>query len=402
MAVDWKQGLRELLDTGPFPSRVAILYRLALAIAVLIGTALRLLATVQGFMASTEGIGAALEALVILLLAIDLLLNAAHAVLTRPEGNGPARALLRHFARPLGIIDLVAVVPYFVAHAIGHGGDWYTVLGVMRIFKLARYSPALGMLQSVLSRESRPLRSAVLIMLLLILSFSTAMWLIERDTNSEFANIPSAMWWAVVTLTTLGYGDVTPHSAAGRVLGGFAAVFGVGMFALPASILATGFAEEIRRRDFLHTWGMVAKVPFFSGLDAEEIAAITRLLRYMVGAQGDVLIRAGDLGDRMYFIVSGLVSVEFGGGRTKAMLEDGDFFGEIALLHQGKRTATVTAVSRCQLLALDIRDFRQFLARSPHATRTIARIARERLAEQGLELDEVSLQSNAPAESDKA
>jgi len=255
------------------------------------------------------------------------------------------------------------------------------VLGLTRFLKLARYSPALESLGSVLRREFRPLQSAVFIMALLMLGSSTALYLVERHFNPAFAGIPQAMWWSIATLTTLGYGDVVPISPLGKLLGGVVAVLGVGMFALPASIMATGFAEEMRRRDFLATWHMVAKVPFFDGLNAQQIAAITSLLKFQTVALGDVLIRAGEEGDCMYFIVSGSVDVDFGGARP-VILKDGDFFGEIALLRNTPRTATVRARGRCQLLLLDVKDFRQFLAGSPQVAQQIAATAEQRLSQQ--------------------
>jgi len=191
------------------------------------------------------------------------------------------------------------------------------------------------------------------------------------------------MWWAVITLTTLGYGDVVPVTILGKFLAGCTAVLGIGMFALPASILASGFAEEMKRRDFLQTWRMVARVPFFAELDADQIAAIGAILRYVPASQGDVLIRAGEIGDRMFFILSGVVTVEIGGGR-KATLEDGGFFGEIALLHRARRTATVTARTRCELLALDVDDFRHLVQRTPEVAEAIARTAKERLHQSGI------------------
>ena len=240
----------------------------------------------------------------------------------------------------------------------------------------------------MIARESRQLRSALFIMFMLILMASAALYLVERhDQPNAFGSIPSAMWWAVVTLTTLGYGDVTPVTVLGKVLGGCAAIFGVGMFALPASILASGFAEEMKRRDFLHTWRMVARVPFFAELDADQIAAIANLLRFMAASQGDVLIRTGEVGDRMFFIVSGIVNVDLEKGR-KAVLEDGDFFGEIALLHRARRTATVTARSRCELLVLDLKDFRHLLQRTPKVAEAIAKTARERMDESGITFTE--------------
>ncbi len=370
-----------LLDDGPFSGKAAMAYRLSVTAVVLLATAVDVARTVPDVGFGRGPAGVILELAAQLVLTVDLLLRACHAVVTRPAGRGRGEALRTYLGSPAGVIDLLAALPYFVELAVPEAGDLDTILGVVRFLKLARFSPALETLWSVVRREGRPLQSAAFIMALLLLGTSTALYLAERHVNPHFISIPHTMWWSVATLTTVGYGDAVPVTAVGKLLGGLVALLGIAMFALPASILATGFAEEMRRRDFLTIWHMVAKVPFFAGLDAQEIAAITTLLRTYAAAPGEVLIRAGDIGDRMYFIVGGLVSADFGGAEP-ALLGDGDFFGEIALLNDSRRTATVRARSRCQLLVLDAKDFSRFLAGSPHVAVIIAETARRRLSQQ--------------------
>jgi voltage-gated potassium channel len=386
---DWglRKLLTSLLEAGPYPGRAAIVYRLAVSTAAVVGTAMRVIDTDDSL---ETGLGAAdywVEFAAVAVLTLDLLAQGLNAALNRP-GRSRAAALFDYLRTPGGIIDLVAALPFWVTQIWPIPFDLLTALGLVRFLKLARYSPALATLESVIARESRQLRSALFIMLMLVLTASTALYLVERGENPQaFGSIPEAMWWAAVTLTTLGYGDVVPISPLGKFLAGCTAVLGVGMFALPASILASGFAEEMKRRSFLQTWRMVARVPFFAELDADQIAAIGNLLRFIAASQGDVLIRAGEIGDRMFFIVSGIVTVDLGGGRTTT-LEDGDFFGEIALLHKARRTATVSARTRCELLALDLKDFRHLLQGMPHVAEAIAKTARERLHESGITFTE--------------
>ncbi|MFZ0844331.1 MAG: cyclic nucleotide-gated ion channel, partial [Pseudolabrys sp.] len=301
--------LHSLLETGQYPSRMAVAYRLVISAAAVLGTAARVLFTIRDFETGLGPLGHWIEFLAVLVLTADLVAHGANAVLNRASGRHPGAALLDYLKSPGGVIDLLAALPYWVAQLWDMPFDLRTALGLVRFLKLARYSPALASLEAVIARESRQLRSALFIMLMLILTASTALYLVERGTNGDnFDSIPSSMWWAVITLTTLGYGDVVPVTVLGKFFAGCTAVLGVGMFALPASILASGFAEEMKRRDFLQTWRMVARVPFFAELDAEQIAAIGNLLRYMPASQGDVLIRAGEIGDRMFFILSGVVT----------------------------------------------------------------------------------------------
>jgi len=374
--------LTNMLDTGQFPTPVARLYRAVISLTVLLCVGIVVTRTVPDINLGPDSWSWPVERLAILLLAVDWLLQVHRVVSACPAGQGRLNAYLTYQRTFFGVIDAVAVLPMLIELAAPVPPDAQIVLGVVRVLKLARYLPALQTLASVLHREGRSLQSALFMMFLLLLTASTTLYMVERHVNpSAFDSIPHAMWWGIVTLTTVGYGDAVPLSPLGKMLAGCTALLGIGMFALPASILANGFAEEVKRRDFLSTWHMVAKVPFFSGLDADQIASITALLRVVMAAPGDVLIREGDIGDRMYFIVSGIVAVEFG-GPTQVMLNDGEFFGEIALLQNTPRTATVTARSRCQLLTLDVKDFRDFIAKSPEMTAAILKTAEQRLFEQ--------------------
>ncbi len=387
--------LQELLDTGHYPSRMALTYRLIVSAAAVVGTAVRVLDTMDGFAATIGSIYFWVEFAAVLVLTADLVAHAVKAALIHP-GQRPVLGVLGYLRTPGGVIDLVAVLPFWLALVWTLPFDLLTTLGLVRFLKLARYSPALAMLESVIARESRPLRSALFIVFMLVLIASTALYLVERGHSEQtFTSIPAAMWWAIVTLTTVGYGDVVPATALGKFLAGCTAVLGIGMFALPASILASGFTAEMKRRDFLQTWNMVARVPFFAQLDADQIAAIANLLRYVAANQGDVLARVGEVGDRMFFIISGVVTIDLESGR-RTTLEDGDFFGEIALLHKGRRTATVTAHTRCELLSLELRDFRHLLERTPHLAETIAKTARERLHETGITFSEADDDKGGP------
>lgn len=379
-----------MLDPGPFPGRLARFYRGCVVAASVAGAVVPVLATAEGGDAGIDGWLWGVDRGAALVLVIDWLLQFSFALSMRPAGGGRSTAAMAYLFSLFGIIDSLAALPVVVGVFLPLSPDALVVLGVARFLKLARYLPALDTLGSVVRREARPLQSALYIMGLLMLVSSTALYLAERRINPDaFGSVPRAMWWSVVTLTTLGYGDAIPTSPAGKLLGALTAIFGVGMFALPASILANGFAEEMRRRDFLTTWHMVAKVPFFGALDADQIAGITALLKYDTATAGDVLIRAGDLGHAMYFIVSGVVEVDFGGA-VPALLKDGDFFGEIALLRNTPRTATVKARTRCQLLTLDMKDFRRFLAGSPAIADVIAETAERRLSEQEETADQPS------------
>jgi voltage-gated potassium channel len=206
------------------------------------------------------------------------------------------------------------------------------------------------------------------------------MYLAERGAQPEkFGSIPAALWWAVSTLGTTGYGDVVPITALGKVINGLTIMCALVMIALPVGIVATAFSEQIHRRDFIVTWGMVARVPLFSGLDASEIAAITRLLRTETVDEGAVIARRGEPAHSMYFIASGEVAIDLPEESGKERLGPGHFFGEVAVLRRAKRSATITAVTRTNLLVLEADDLRELMERDRRVAERIREMTRERL-----------------------
>jgi voltage-gated potassium channel len=165
----------------------------------------------------------------------------------------------------------------------------------------------------------------------------------------------------------------------GKVVSVFAIVTGLAMIALPVAIISTAFADEVRRRDFVVTWGMLARVPLFSHLGASEIADIMRLLRAQTIESGEVLVRRGDAATSMYFITAGEVEIDLPNQRVR--LSDGTFFGEIALLRRTNRSGTVTATRKTKLLALDAQDFHALIERLPALAAHVRETAQARLAD---------------------
>ena len=282
-----------------------------------------------------------------------------------------------------GLYDLVAAIPGVIALPDSRDA---TLIGFIWVFKYVRYSPGLSILERVITNARQALLSVLLGLAIVLLAAASLAYLFERDVGVRqldgsvlypFSSIPAALWWAIVTLTTTGYGDVVPQTVEGRMLAGIVMVCGIMVFALLAGILATGYAEEMRRREFLRTWEMVAKVPFFHSLGATLIAEVARLLRVREYPSHAVIMRRGEAGDCMYFIVEGEVEIEL--HPQPLRLESGAFFGELALLTGAPRNATITATRSCTLLTLDIVDFFELLARQPELARVIHEEASQRL-----------------------
>jgi voltage-gated potassium channel len=149
----------------------------------------------------------------------------------------------------MAIIDLLAVAPFWLSMFFPMDLRFLRVVRLLRVLKLTRYSAAMNLLFDVLRQEARVIGAAMFSLFLILIFLASATYLAETEAQPEaFANIPQAMWWAIVTVTTVGYGDVVPITPVGKVLGAMLGLIGVGMVALPAGILASGFSSALNRR----------------------------------------------------------------------------------------------------------------------------------------------------------
>ncbi len=143
---------------------------------------------------------------------------------------------------PMAIVDLVAIVPFYLGFFFDVDLRAMRVLRLLRVFKLTRYSQAMGIMVDVLRQEARSLGAMLFVFLVILVFVSSLMYMLEHPRQPHiFSDIPSAMWWAVVTMTTLGYGDMVPATVVGRVLGACTAVIGVGMIAPARRCFGLGF-----------------------------------------------------------------------------------------------------------------------------------------------------------------
>ena len=292
----------------------------------------------------------------------------------------PFLGRLRYILSPGNLLDLIAILPLFLA--IGPELAILRAFRLMRVLRFTQYGAAVESLEAVLYTERRALIGVFIMLILMLVVASTLVFVAEREAQPEaFASVPHAMWWGLATLTTVGYGDVTPITAVGRILGGFVTIIGVGMFALPAAILASGYTREYRRRGFVETWDLVAEVPMFSELPAARIADLAAMLKPRAVRSGHVVVREGEHADSMYFVVSGALEVEL--DPEPVILHAGDFFGEIALIEHGDRVATIIAIEESQLLILDAQDLGKFLDSNPELREILVRVSQERQAGRG-------------------
>lgn len=165
----------------------------------------------------------------------------------------PVRGRVRFALSPMAIIDLLAVAPFYLVALFAPGANTAGVmllLRMLRLFKLFRYSRSLRVFARVLREKANQLVAAFLATVVILVFSSSLVYFAERVAQPEvFPSIPATMWWGIVTLTTVGYGDVSPITPLGQLFGAITAVIGIGIVALPSGILASGFIEELAEEE---------------------------------------------------------------------------------------------------------------------------------------------------------
>src|ERR1700759_2219909 len=337
---------------------------------VLIGVATMILLTVNpAYEAAHHWVDAILWAC-LAFFAFEWLVRIRHAVMSQ---RGPA-----YMTSFRGVMDGAAVLAVPAVMLLGAPAKTAWLLSGIWLVKGIPAVPVLRQLRRVLVLESGPLLSVAMIFLIVLFLGSVAVYFLERDAQpGVFSSIPAALWWAVATLTTTGYGDVVPITPMGRFVAALVMICGLGVFGLWTGILATGFAAETRRDNFLRTWESVSKVPFFAALGPSAIADVTHMLRTMDLPPRTMIMRKGQQGDCMYFIAAGEVEVDLPAGK-KVRLGEGAFFGEMALLGNSLRSANISTTKLSKLLVLELVDCRLLMARHPDLAETIDTEARRR------------------------
>jgi voltage-gated potassium channel len=285
---------------------------------------------------------------------------------------------LSYLRSPLGILDAVAGLALPLAWAAGARDDTLWLFGGLWSLKLMECAPRLGRLNRVLVREAGSLAAvAVLAAVLLFLSAAAVHGLEGAAQPEAFGTIPRTLWWAINTVTGVGI-EAAPETGLGRIIAGGLMVLGIGVFGLAAGILASGFAAEGQREQFLGAWELVARVPFLKALGPAAIADLARALHRVDVPENTVIVRRGQRGECMYFVADGQVEVQL--PSEQITLAEGSFFGELALLEGGGgvRSATVRSACPTTLLVLDVVDFRALLARHPALAETVEEEAARR------------------------
>ncbi len=292
----------------------------------------------------------------------------------------PSAARLRWAGSIPGLIGLLAIMPAIMlagGYSIA-GTDAASVFCILWILKLGLHAPAFGTLARVISNERAPIASVLIVFAILLITAATGAHIVEREGQpQQFGSLPNAMWWSVVTLTTTGYGDVVPLTPMGRIIGSLLMISGIAVLALMTGVLATGFAQEERRREYLRVWDQVTRVPIFASLGVVTLSEIVGKLRTRYYPARVLVLRRGDPGDSMFFICDGEVEVRLPTGGT-VRLGDGAFFGEMSLLNRQPRAASIVTTAPTTLLVLYASDFYEIASHIPALAEAVENEARRR------------------------
>ena len=235
-------------DDGELIDRIVAVI---LMILILVNAVAVVLETVDEINAEYGALFQSLEIVSVTIFTVEYLLRLWVAPLS-PQYAKPLRGRIRYAFSAMAIIDLLAILPTFLPMILPvdlRVIRFLRTFRLFRLFKMSRYIESLNTLDDVIRSKKEELTVTVVMILMLLLFSSSLMYLVENEAQPDkFPHIPAAMWWGVATLTTVGYGDVFPITPLGKLLGAFIAFLGIGMFALPTGILASGFAEEIKSR----------------------------------------------------------------------------------------------------------------------------------------------------------
>ncbi len=376
-----RKRVYQVLEQGPVGDRLSSAVDRFLVLLIVVNLLAAALESMPQYQTRHAALFALVEYFSLVVFTVEYGLRLWCAVEHGPHQHLAARrARMKYALGTSGIIDLIAVLPFWFAVFLPGDLRFVLVFRMVRFFKIARYSPAMRSLLDVLYTERRALFGCLVIAIGSSVVAASLMHLAEGKVQPDkLGTIPDALWWAIVTIGTIGYGDVVPVTALGKLIATGTIFAGLVMMALPVGIIANAFAEQIHRRDFIVTWGMISRVPLFAELDAAEISDIMGLLRAQVVEPGEVVVRKGDAAHSMYFIAAGEVEIVLKSKKEPIRLGVGQFFGEIAVLRRSRRSATVIALARTNLLVLDAHDLHALMQRDLRIAARIKDVVNKRV-----------------------
>ena len=218
---------------------------------IIINTIAVILETVKSIYQPNEELFISVEVFSVVVFSVEYILRV-WSCTSIPQYKHPITGRLKYMLSTGAIIDMLAIIPFYLPIFINYDLRFVRIIRLLRFFrffKLGRYLNASRVISSVFKSKKEELILSFVIILFLIIIASSIMYFVEHDAQPDkFSSIPETMWWSVATLTTVGYGDAYPITSLGKFLTACISILGIGMFALPAGILASGFSDEFKKQ----------------------------------------------------------------------------------------------------------------------------------------------------------
>ena len=259
------------------------------------------------------------------------------------------------------VIDFVVILNYLFLNLFDL--RIFRIFRAYSIFSQIRVLLPTNTLLKTIWKQRLSILGTQIVVFSLLLIFSVIIHFLEKDLQPEaFGNILDSMWYGIATLTTVGYGDVTPVSDLGKLISSFAMFLGIAMFALPAAILASAYYEDIQKRNFLVSLEAITEINLFSKLPIGAITKINSKLEPLVLPAKHIVFKKGDDADALYIIEFGSIQVEI---EDPVVLGSGDYFGESGLISHDKRNATISVLEESKLLRLSKESLDELIEEYP-------------------------------------
>ncbi|MEW5422716.1 cyclic nucleotide-gated ion channel [Amorphus sp. 3PC139-8] len=394
-----------LLESDGSPDPWAIAIRYSLMALVLVNVAFSLAATEPALRADYGGLLVTVEVATLVIFAIEYWARVWSCV-EHPRYRllSQWKARLRYMLTPAALIDALVILPLAAAPFVTLDLSSFVFLRIVRLLKLFRYSGGMEALAEAIFAERRALTACAVILATIVLISATSITHAEGAAQPhDFGSVLHSLWWAIVTITTVGYGDAVPITPLGRMIAVVTMVVGFAFIALPTAILSSAFAEVIRRRDFTVTWGMIGRVPAFARLDAATVVRIMPRLVARSFQPGDIVVHSHEEPADLFIVVFGTLegpgrplpppsddpqaTVEEGegvGGGASApqpdpdpvLLGEGDMFGGPLSVADLGTEGPLVATTTTRILILPEDDLKVIARRRPDLYAALVRSAR--------------------------
>ncbi len=243
-----KQKVYHLVEKGPHGSKINLAFDYGIMILIIVNIISMILETIPFIRASWGKILRYVEVVSVIIFTIEYILRLYVSDLTFPS-RSHLKSSLKFIFSFYGLVDILAIAPFYLPFFIKLDLRYLRILRLLRfirIFKINRYNNSLQLLGSVIAEKKTELAMTGFVSFIVIFIASFLMYSIEGEAQPEkFTNVLSCFWWAIATLTTVGYGDVYPITALGKFLSAIIAITGIGLVALPTGLISAGFIEKI-------------------------------------------------------------------------------------------------------------------------------------------------------------